>query len=53
MSEASEILKAGGLVSLDAELGKHDAVDTVVARAYRHAVLPGRTVVRLTAQSVA
>ncbi len=53
MSEASEILKAGGLVPLDAKLAKAEAVDTVVARAYSHGVLPGRVVVRLTAQSVA
>jgi len=53
VSETTEILKAGGLVALNAKLGKDDAVDTVVARAYRHGVLPGRTVVRLTAQSVA
>ncbi|MBA3460198.1 MAG: hypothetical protein H0T46_09585 [Deltaproteobacteria bacterium] len=45
-------LKAGGLVPANAKLGKDDVVDVVVARAYRHAVLPGRTVVRLTAQSV-
>lgn len=53
MSEATEILKAGGLVPMAAKLGKDDAVDVVVARAYQHAVLPGRTVVRLTAQGVA
>jgi len=52
VSDVSEILKAGGLVPLDAKLGTDDAVDTVVARAYRHPVLPGRTVVRLSAQSV-
>ncbi|HLL22052.1 MAG TPA: hypothetical protein VK427_07970, partial [Kofleriaceae bacterium] len=53
MSEASQILKAGGIVPTSAVLGKDDAVDTVVARAYSHAVLPGRIVVRLTAESVA
>jgi hypothetical protein len=52
-TDTTEILKAGGLVPVGAKLGEDDAVDTVVARAYRHAVLPGRTVVRLTAQSVA
>ena len=45
-------LGAGGLVPANAKLGKDDVVEVVVARAYRHAVLPGRTVVRLTAQSV-
>ena len=46
-------LKAGGLVPANAKLGKDDAVDTVVARAYRHGVLPGRVVIRLTAENVA
>lgn len=45
-------LAAGGLVPASAKLGKADVVDTVVARAYRHAVLPGRTVVRLVAEGV-
>ena len=45
-------LKAGGLVPTSAQLGKDDAVDVVVARAYHHAVLPGRTVIRLTAENV-
>jgi hypothetical protein len=45
-------LEAGGLVPTSAKLGKDDAVDVVVARAYHHAVLPGRTVVRLSAESV-
>ena len=48
-----QVLKAGGLVPAGAKLGKDEAVDTVVARAYEHPVLPGRKVVRLTAQSVA
>ncbi|MBA3820661.1 MAG: hypothetical protein H0X17_17345, partial [Deltaproteobacteria bacterium] len=52
MSDVTEILKAGGLVPLTAKLGKDDVVDTVVARAYGHAVLPGRVVIRLTAQRV-
>jgi hypothetical protein len=47
-----EQLAAGGLVPLDAKLGKDEAVDVVVARAYRHVVQPGRTVGRLTAQNV-
>ncbi|MBL0213965.1 MAG: hypothetical protein IPQ07_08780 [Myxococcales bacterium] len=45
-------LKAGGLVPANAKLGKDDVVDAVVARAYQHAVLPGRTVIRLTAENV-
>ncbi|MDX2088097.1 MAG: hypothetical protein SFX73_09610 [Kofleriaceae bacterium] len=45
-------LEAGGLVPTSAKLGTDDAVDVVVARAYRHAALPGRTVVRLSAESV-
>ncbi|HEU0030462.1 MAG TPA: hypothetical protein VFQ53_07515 [Kofleriaceae bacterium] len=52
-SDVQEVLKAGGMVPANAKLGKDDAVDTVVARAYRHGVLPGRTVIRLTAESVA
>lgn len=53
MSEADQAqLAAGGLVPTSTKLGKGDVVDTVVARAYRHAVLPGRTVVRLVAESV-
>lgn len=46
-------LAAGGLVPASATLDVGEAVDTVVARAYRHAVLPGRTVIRLTAENVA
>ncbi len=46
-------LKAGGLVPANAKLGKDDVVDSVIARAYQHAVLPGRTVIRLTAANVA
>lgn len=53
MSADQQQLQAGGLVPANAKLGKDDAVDTVVARAYRHAVLPGRVVIRLTAQNVA
>jgi len=49
----SQTLRAGGLVPHDAKLGKDEAVDSVRARAYRHPVLPGRAVVRLTAESVA
>ena len=45
-------LAAGGLVPVAAKLDRGDAVDTVVARAYRHAVLPGRVVVRLTAEGL-
>jgi hypothetical protein len=48
----AQVLKAGGLVPADAKLGKEEAVDTVVARGYQHPVLPGRTIVRLTALSV-
>jgi hypothetical protein len=44
------VLAAGGFVATDAKVV--DAVDVVVARAYEHPVLPGRTVVRLTAQTV-
>ena len=47
----AQVLKAGGLVPVDAKVGKNEVVDTVVARAYRHPVLPGRTVVRLAAAS--
>ena len=50
---SSEVLKAGGLVPVNAKLAADEAVDVVAARAYGHAVLPGRAVVRLTAQSVA
>jgi hypothetical protein len=46
-------LHAGGIVPANSKLGKDDAVDTVVARAYAHPVLPGRTVVRLCAEGVA
>jgi hypothetical protein len=53
VSDLQETLKAGGMVPANAKLGKAEAVDTVVARAYHHAVLPGRTVIRLTAESVA
>ena len=53
MSDLQETLKTGGMVPANAKLGKDDAVDVVVARAYQHAVLPGRTVIRLTAESVA
>ena len=50
---AAPALAAGGLVPANAKLGKSTtAVDTVVARAYQHAVLPGRTVIRLCAESV-
>lgn len=52
MSADHQQLAAGGLVPANAKLGKADAVDTVVARAYRHAVLPGRVVIRLTAENV-
>jgi len=48
----SQTLRAGGLVPHDAKLSKDEAVDRVRARAYRHPVLPGRPVVRLTAESV-
>ncbi len=46
------MLQAGGMVPANAKLGKADVVDVVVARAYSHAVLPGRTVIRLSAESV-
>ena len=52
-ASVTQVLAAGGLVPASAKLGKDEAVDTVVARAYRHAVLPGRTIVRLTGQNVA
>ncbi len=51
-SDLEETLKAGGMVPANAKLGKTEAVDMVVARAYSHPVLPGRTVIRLTAESV-
>ncbi|HSR95499.1 MAG TPA: hypothetical protein VLM79_00460, partial [Kofleriaceae bacterium] len=51
--DVSQTLKAGGLVPHNAKLGKDEPVDRVAARAYRHPVLPGRVVVRLTAESVA
>jgi hypothetical protein len=49
-----QVLAAGGLVPTAAKLpaGDAGAVDTVVARAYQHRALPGRTVVRLTAENV-
>ncbi len=46
-------LHAGGIVPTNSKLGKDDAVDTVVARAYAHPVMPGRVVVRLCAEGVA
>jgi hypothetical protein len=49
---ASQVVRAGGIVPAGARLAKDDAVDGVVARAYRHPVLPGRTVVRLTAENL-
>lgn len=52
MSADQQQLAAGGLVPANAPLGTSDAVDTVVARAYRHAVLPARVVIRLTAENV-
>ncbi len=52
MTADQQQLAAGGLVPANAKLGTADAVDTVVARGYRHAVLPGRVVIRLTAQNV-
>ncbi len=45
-------LHAGGIVPTNSKLGKDDAVDTVVARAYAHPVLPARTIVRLCAEGV-
>ncbi|MDB4960729.1 MAG: hypothetical protein JWP01_728 [Myxococcales bacterium] len=53
MSADQAQLRAGGLVPTSAKLGADDAVDVVVARAYRHAVVPGRTVIRLTAANIA
>jgi hypothetical protein len=53
MSAADQaMLAAGGLVPTSTKLGKADQVDTVVARAYRHAVLPGRAVIRLVAEGL-
>lgn len=47
-------LQAGGIVPTSSKLGaKEDAVDTVVARAYVHPVMPARTIVRLCAEGVA
>ncbi len=46
-------LHAGGIVPTASKLGKDDAVDIVVARAYAHPVLPGRKIVRLCAEGVA
>jgi len=51
--DLAQTLAAGGLVPVNAKLGKDEAVDNVVARAYQHAVMPGRTIVRLTAEGVA
>ncbi len=45
-------LHAGGIVPANSKLGKDDVVDAVVARAYAHPVLPGRTIVRLCAEGV-
>lgn len=53
MSAEKYQLEAGGMVPLSAKLPKGEAVDTVVARAYRHPVLADRTVVRLTTTNVA
>ena len=52
---AERQLKAGGMVPIGAKLPKAEeaATDVVVARAYAHPVLPGRTVVRLTTTNVA
>lgn len=47
------ILAAGGLLSADARPPEGRAVDAVTARSYAHAALPGRVVVRLSAESVA
>ncbi|MEJ7600825.1 MAG: hypothetical protein WKG01_23170 [Kofleriaceae bacterium] len=52
MSELLQTLQAGGLVPATAKLPKDAHVDPVVARAYGHAVLPGRKVVRLSAENV-
>ncbi len=46
----AETLAAGGLVPAGAKAAN---ADTVGARAYRHPVLPGRVVVRLTAEALA
>ena len=53
MNELLQTLQAGGLVPASAKLPKDAHADPVVARAYAHAVLPGRKVVRLTAENVA
>ena len=53
MTGPARVLAAGGLVPAGARLGRGDAADAVIARAYRHAALPGRTVVRLAAEGVA
>lgn len=51
--DPGRVLAAGGLVPVGAELGEGGAAGVVVARAYRHPALPGRTVVRLSVESVA
>ncbi|MGN6104894.1 MAG: hypothetical protein ACTHU0_07315 [Kofleriaceae bacterium] len=50
---AIEQLDAGGLVPVGARLEGREVLDTVVARAFGHRVLPGRVVVRLSAESLA
>lgn len=49
--DRAQTLRAGGIVPPGAEPGDGEAVDRVVARAYRHPALPGRTVVRLAAET--
>ena len=44
------VLAAGGLLPLDASIPEGEPVDRVEARAYSHPALPGRAVVRLTAE---
>ncbi|MCW5806938.1 MAG: hypothetical protein KIT31_31555, partial [Deltaproteobacteria bacterium] len=52
MTDTAHVLRAGGMVPAKAKTAKDEVVDDVVARTYRHPVLPGRTIVRLTAASV-
>jgi hypothetical protein len=52
VTDIAHVLRAGGLVPAKSKTGKDDAVDDVVARGYRHPVLPDRTIVRLTASGL-
>ena len=46
------VLAAGGLLAPDAKSPAKEPVDDVGARAYRHAALPGRVVVRLSPENL-